>query len=78
MSEIADIRPFRLRDAPSTRKRRSVIPRESMPSVTCVFCGSSDTEPASIYGCHMMTAQYFCHACRTTFDWVRQEWGADS
>lgn len=78
MSEIADIRPFRLRHETNARRHRGVIPRDRMPSVTCAFCGSGDTEPTSIYGCHMMTAQYFCHGCRTTFDWVREEWNVEN
>jgi len=78
MAEITDIRPFRLRAGGDTPRHRGVIPREQMPAVTCAFCGGKNTEPTSIYGCHMMTAQYFCHDCRSTFDWVREEWGADA
>lgn len=58
------------------RRHRGVLPREQMPGdVECAFCGSVDTEPVAVYGCHMMTSQYFCHACRSTFDWVRDESG---
>ena len=50
------------------------IPRAAMPAVACAFCDSTDTEPTSAYGCHMLTAQYYCRACRSSFDWVRDEW----
>ena len=59
-------------------RHRSVIPRQAMPEAACAFCGSSATEPLSIYGCHMMTAQYYCRSCRSTFDSVRDEWAAGS
>jgi transposase-like protein len=44
-----------------------------MPAVDCAFCDSPDTEPTSVYGCHMLTAQYLCRACKSTFDWVRDD-----
>ncbi|NKB88574.1 MAG: hypothetical protein GKS06_10170 [Acidobacteria bacterium] len=53
------------------KRHRAVLPRQAMPDVDCAFCGSSETEPTSMYGCHMLTSQYFCHSCRTTFDRVR-------
>ncbi len=52
------------------RRRQPVVPRAAMPTVACVFCGSADTEPVSIYGC---LAQYYCVTCRTSFDWVRDD-----
>ncbi len=57
----------------ASRRHEPVVPRDAMPPVCCVFCGSSNTEPVSIYGCHMMVAQYYCGACRTSFDWVRDD-----
>ena len=66
---MADVHRF----PATTPQRRSVLPRESMPDVACPFCHSEETEPAAIYGCHMMTAQYYCRACRSMFDWVRHE-----
>ncbi len=59
-----------------TARRRPVLPEEELPVVNCPFCGSDETEPDGIYGCHMMLAQYYCRACRTCFDWVREEWRA--
>ena len=72
---MGDLRAFG-RSAPSAEdrvRRRAVLPRR-MPVVACPFCAGAATEPASIYGCNMMTAQYYCRDCRTVFDWVRDEW----
>jgi hypothetical protein len=78
-ARIPEIRPFVLKvDDAAPQRRRSVVPREKMPVVQCAFCDSADTEPTSIYGCHMMTAQYFCRSCRSTFDWVREEWQVEA
>lgn len=77
-AKVQPIRPFALRvDDSGPQRHRSVIPRGSMPGVQCAFCDSPDTEPTSIYGCHMMTSQFYCRSCRSTFDWVRDEWGED-
>lgn len=59
---------------PKGRARRSAVLPGRMPEVACPFCGGAETEPAAIYGCNMMTAQYYCRDCRTVFDWVRDEW----
>ncbi len=56
-----------------TPRRSPVLPREHMPQVECAFCGSSDTEPTGIYGCHMMLSQYYCRGCHSSFEWVREE-----
>jgi len=70
-----DDRTPRPTDAVSQRRgRRPVLPLRAMPQVACAFCGSRDTEPDGIYGCHMMLAQYYCRTCHSSFDWVREEW----
>ncbi len=70
---MGDLRRFEPKSRRGSRRHESVIPRASMPSVACAFCDSEETEPVSIYGCHMMTAQYQCRSCRSVFDWVRAE-----
>jgi hypothetical protein len=57
----------------AVRRHRPVLPRQAMPDVDCAFCGSSDTEPIAVYGCHMLTAQYLCRNCKSTFDWIRND-----
>jgi len=46
-------------------------------SVECPFCGSDDSRPLAIFGSLLMTAQYYCNGCRTTFEWIRRE-GSES
>jgi hypothetical protein len=55
------------------RRHRAVLPREAMPDVDCAFCGSSRTEPTSVYSCNMMLSQYYCLECKSAFDWVRDD-----
>ena len=42
-------------------------------AVVCPFCGSRDSKPLAAFGSLLMTSQYYCNACRTTFEWVRRE-----
>jgi hypothetical protein len=42
-------------------------------AVICPFCGSDDSEPLAAFGSLLMTSQYYCNACNTTFEWVRRE-----
>lgn len=70
---MADVRHIEGARKVGGRRYASVVAREEMPAVACAFCESEETEPASIYGCHMMTAQYYCRSCRSVFDWVREE-----
>ena len=37
-------------------------------SVRCPFCGSVETEPLSLFGRQLLTAQYYCNECRTPFE----------
>lgn len=42
-------------------------------AVECPFCGSHDSKPLATFGSLLMTAQYHCNACNTTFEWVRRD-----
>jgi ring-1,2-phenylacetyl-CoA epoxidase subunit PaaD len=42
-------------------------------SVPCPFCGSRDTSLLSLFGQQLLTVQYYCHACRTPFERVRDQ-----
>ncbi|WIG58697.1 MAG: hypothetical protein OJF49_001443 [Ktedonobacterales bacterium] len=41
-------------------------------SVTCPFCSSTDTELLSPFGSQLATSQYYCRACHTPFEYMRQ------
>lgn len=47
---------------------------DSLPAtVTCPFCGVADSKPLAVFGSLLMTSQYHCNGCNTTFEWVRRE-----
>jgi len=39
----------------------------------CPFCDGRDTAPLASYGSLLMTSQYHCRRCRSTFERVRSE-----
>ncbi|MGH2514153.1 MAG: hypothetical protein ACRDHP_00710 [Ktedonobacterales bacterium] len=41
--------------------------------ITCPFCRSTNTEPMSLFGSQLSTAQYYCRACHTPFERMKQE-----
>lgn len=42
-------------------------------SVSCAFCGGSETELHSPFGSALSVATYWCRSCRTPFEWIK--WG---
>ena len=42
------------------------------PPVTCPFCASTDTDLLSPFGSQLATSQYYCRACHTPFEYMRQ------
>lgn len=48
---------------------------DGMPpeSVVCPFCRSTDTELLSMFGAQLSTVQYYCRACRTPFEYMKQD-----
>lgn len=51
----------------------SLHTRDLPQRVTCPFCGSHDSKPLATFGSLLMTSQYYCNDCHTTFEWVRRE-----
>ena len=45
----------------------------AMRARVCPFCGSSDVEPMALFGSQLMTQQYYCRACHTPFERVKDE-----
>ena len=41
--------------------------------VLCPYCGSANTELFSLFGQQLLTAQYYCNACRTPFEYVKDD-----
>lgn len=46
-------------------------------AATCPFCSGRNSEPLATFGSLLMTSQYYCRDCRTTFEWVRRERDAE-
>lgn len=41
----------------------------------CPFCDGCDTELHSPFGTALSVATYWCHRCRTAFEWVKWSGG---
>lgn len=41
-------------------------------TVACPFCRSTDTELLSLFGSQLSTTQYYCRACHTPFEYMKQ------
>jgi hypothetical protein len=39
----------------------------------CPFCGSHETDLLSLFGSQLLTEQYYCTACHTPFERVRDD-----
>jgi ring-1,2-phenylacetyl-CoA epoxidase subunit PaaD len=39
--------------------------------IECPFCHARDAEMLSLFGQQLMTVQYYCRACRTPFERVK-------
>ncbi|HLX55625.1 MAG TPA: hypothetical protein VKR83_01230 [Ktedonobacteraceae bacterium] len=46
---------------------------EIQRKVRCPFCGSTDTEPLALFGQQLLTVQMYCNACRTPFEYVKDD-----
>ncbi len=44
-------------------------------SPECPFCGGTDTDLQSPFGSVLSSAQYYCHRCRTVFEWMKRSGG---
>ena len=54
--------------------RSSLVPdsdERERALVACPYCGSRETEFFSLFGSQLLTAQYYCRACRTPFEQVK-------
>jgi len=46
---------------------------EKKVRVTCPYCGSTNTELFSLFGQQLLTVQYYCNACHTPFERVKDD-----
>lgn len=48
--------------------------REQGPLVVhCPYCNSPDTTFFSLFGQQLLTIQYYCNACHTPFEYVKDD-----
>lgn len=45
----------------------------SCPLITCPYCGSTHTEPYSLFGQQLLTVQYYCNTCHTPFERIKDD-----
>jgi ring-1,2-phenylacetyl-CoA epoxidase subunit PaaD len=45
----------------------------AFPAVECPYCGSAETEFFSLFGSQLLTAQYYCRACHTPFEQIKND-----
>lgn len=41
--------------------------------VHCPYCDATNTELFSLFGQQLLTAQYYCNACHTPFEYVKDD-----
>jgi DNA-directed RNA polymerase subunit RPC12/RpoP len=41
--------------------------------IRCPYCASHDTEFFSLFGQQLLTVQYYCNACHTPFEYVKDD-----
>jgi DNA-directed RNA polymerase subunit RPC12/RpoP len=42
-------------------------------AVACPYCRSSNTEFFSLFGQQLLTIQYYCNACHTPFEYIKDD-----
>jgi hypothetical protein len=47
--------------------------RSAKVQVACPFCRSTDTELFSLFGQQLLTVQFYCNACHTPFEYVKDD-----
>lgn len=46
---------------------------EAHTEVSCPYCDSSNTELFSLFGQQLLTVQYYCNACHTPFECIKDD-----
>jgi len=47
--------------------------KDTQRAIICPYCGSTETEFFSLFGSQLLTAQYYCRACHTPFEQLKNE-----
>jgi DNA-directed RNA polymerase subunit RPC12/RpoP len=46
---------------------------QASTAVICPYCGASETELFALFGQQLLTAQYYCRACHTPFEYIKDD-----
>ncbi|HLZ61999.1 MAG TPA: hypothetical protein VKR06_34070 [Ktedonosporobacter sp.] len=46
---------------------------EEQSKVICPYCSSKQTELFSLFGQQLLTVQYYCNACHTPFEYIKDD-----
>jgi hypothetical protein len=57
-------------DRPETKAKAKT---KTKVQVACPFCRSTDTEFFSLFGQQLLTVQFYCNACHTPFECVKDD-----
>jgi hypothetical protein len=49
------------------------MPDDDRAPPACPYCGSADVEPLALFGQQLLTVQMYCYACRTPFEFVKDD-----
>ncbi|MCG3118226.1 MAG: hypothetical protein ALAOOOJD_00389 [bacterium] len=53
------------------QKEKSKRQTANGSAVACPFCGATETRRETDFGTTLAYAQFYCHACRTPFEWIK-------
>lgn len=57
----------------NTERAGDFSPKPTRPEVRCPYCGSNETDLFSLFGQQLLTIQYYCHACHTPFEYIKDD-----
>jgi DNA-directed RNA polymerase subunit RPC12/RpoP len=57
--------------APNPADDKQSDRRNKQPA--CPYCGSTDTELFSLFGQQLLTVQFYCNACHTPFEHIKDD-----
>ncbi|WP_458294467.1 PaaD-like zinc ribbon domain-containing protein [Anoxybacteroides rupiense] len=51
--------------------KKRCLKMDRQEAVYCSFCHSVDVAKMSMFGTAQLVSQYYCHQCKSVFEWVR-------
>ncbi len=57
----------------NTNKQETNTKAKVQIEIACPFCRSTDTDLFSLFGQQLLTVQFYCNACHTPFECVKDD-----